>query len=226
MSAMTATACADGVILLTDAAFYNQHTGVLTGFARKAWQVPRIGAAYSSRGFAGAFKLFELACAAVPYSSWDEFVQRLDTVWSAFDQFSQAAAPGYFAQIMICGISESRDRSEILWRTNQPKGQYGLDPFQTFVWTDGTVSFGLNTDAFGPEFNPVTDGISAFEIARAEVADLSCGESIVPVLGHAVGGWMDQTLITRHGIETQTVHTWPDAIGEPIQPVSLLTEAA
>lgn len=225
MSAMHATIQADRVTIMADAAFYNPD-GTLVGLEGKLVPVPGIPAVFSSRGIFYAFELFEQACNDVPALEWDDFATTMEERGARWDQLTKERAKSFTSQVMIAGWSESRNRGEVLFRSQHD--QYGLEAGLTYVWLDGHVSFGIDGDELGdPERFTIPEGIAAFETARCTPWDLACGRANVPIWGHSIGGWIDAATVGPDGVTTfQRVHEWADTVGQKITPARVLAQAA
>lgn len=107
-------------------------------------------------------------------------------------------------------------------------GYDSLQPLATYRYLEGVVTFGPDLDDFpdAAEFDAIQHGVPAFERARRHPDDLHCGEGEVPFIGHAVGGFIQHTVVRRDGIETAIIHEWcDDCVGKPIAPDGLAMAA-
>jgi hypothetical protein len=75
---------------------------------------------------------------------------------------------------------------------------------------------GISAASFDPEaFDPVRDGVRVMEAQRVASASPEM-HAIGPLGVPQVGGFVQHTEITTHGIRTCIIHRWADEIGKHI----------
>lgn len=213
MSAVCTFVTPSGVHIMADAAFYDE-AGVIQGFAPKLHRVPRTNAVFSSRGKGMAFDAFHNACEAVEYDGFDGFRRASAEVFDLYD----ATMGDLAGEIIVAGWSEENQRGEVLFRHTHQRANTVAGV--TYLMGQ-RAGFGIDYEALGTEFD-VDRAVAAFEAARRQPEDLSCGER-APVMGHAVGGFISLATVTADRILwTGIVHRWPeDRVGEKIVPAGL-----
>jgi len=205
---------------MADGAFYDPETGIITGLDCKVRKVPNVPAAYSSRGAAMAFSLFEAICESSQLRKFDELVAVLPALLSLHDSYLNLfGAKG--CEMVIVGWSESRNRGEIYARQSHSDTDQ-LARGECYKWTDGRVCFGVDWQDVpdGNGFTPA-GAVQAFQRFRETPHDLHCGERAEPHMGYSVGGGVYHCKVTAEGAsDVYTVHEWADTVGETIQPLA------
>jgi len=220
VSAIAAVIQSDAVHILADGAFYDPATGIVTALDRKVRTIPNVSAAYSSRGAAIAFPLFEAICETHQFRKFDEVVTVLPALLNLHDSYLNLfGAEG--CEMVIVGWSESRKRGEIYARQSHSDTNQ-LVRGECYKWTEGRVCFGVDWKDVpdGDGFTPAGT-VQAFQRFRETPHDLHCGEREEPHMGYSVGGGVYHCAVTAEGAsDVATVHEWPDMVGATIQPLA------
>lgn len=222
MSAMTATFRSESVVVLTDAAFYDDQ-GVLVGLRTKCCAVPGLkSAVFAARGHAFAFELFDKALEGETFENWRDFVGRMEPLWRRYE--SAMAEVGGKAEVMVAGWCDHEGKGKAMFRFNYTPKE-GRQPHVTYFTDSGHLAGAVDPMLMGdPEAeNPEAAWISAFEAARDGLYDLTYGVGPNRVWGHAIGGWLDMTVVNSEGAFTGRLCRWDnDRIGSKIMPNSSL----
>lgn len=220
MSAIAAVIQPDAVHILADGAFYDPETGIITGLDCKVRKIPNVPAAYSSRGAAIAFPLFEAICEASQFRKFDEVVAVLPALLNLHDSYLRLWGKEG-SEIVVVGWSESRNRGEIYARQSHSDIDQ-LARGECYKWTEGRVCFGVDWKDVpdGDGFTPA-GAVQAFQRFRETPHDLHCGERAEPHMGYSVGGGVYHCEVTAEGASAvDTVHEWADTVGQKIQPIA------
>jgi hypothetical protein len=221
MSAMNVIRNADGLTILTDGACYDT-SGVVQCICSKIIILPHLSAVVAARGLLSLLPaLFEIAWVC---RDFDELRSRIQE-----NIHSLPLGPGG-AEVVVAGYA--RDVFEIF-----------MLPIHDIYAAEG-YPFGVMTPVPGHLIQPSLDPAVAAQIGwRIPVTDL---------MGHAwnnfnverdglrlmecqrhdgnggflVGGFVQATVLTRSGISSSIIHTWPDQVGCRIEPVMLMAEAS
>ncbi len=206
MSALNIIRSTDALTILSDGACYDD-AGVVKGFVSKLLSIAHMPAVV---GLCGPVDLLpKLYGMAFQCSTFDELLTAAGEAaphWRERGEFS----------LVIAGYSRARDAFEIYFvpgynesvefpafRLIKVSGNYTLpNPFpeiaEQMKW-DMPARDDLDVER---------DGLQLMECQRR---DRSLGY-------HVVGGFVEQTVITRTGIELRIVKWWPDEIGQKIEP--------
>lgn len=220
MSAMTATFRPESVVVLTDAAFYDDE-GVLIGLQTKCFAVPGLkSAVFASRGHAFAFELFAGALEGESFENWQDFVSRMEPIWRRYE--AAMAEVSAFAQVLVAGWCDQEGKGKAMFRFNH-FAMDGRQPHITYFEDTGHFVCGPDIALMGdPDAKrPEAAWISAFEAARNSVFDLTYGVGPKRVWGHAIGGWVDMVIVDSRGTATGRLCQWDgDKVGSKIMPNS------
>lgn len=222
MSAIAAVIQPNAVHILADGAFYNPETGLVTDLECKVRKIPNVPAAYSSRGAAIAFPLFDQICEASQFRKFDEVVAVLPALLDLHDAYLKLFGKEG-SEIVVVGWSESRNRGEIYARQSHSDND-ALVRGECYKWTEGRVSFGVDWQNIpGSEEFEAIKVVPEFQRCRETLTDLNCGERDVANMGHSIGGGVYHCAITKDGAgKIAAVHEWPeDKVGERIRPLMI-----
>ncbi|MGV1783403.1 MULTISPECIES: hypothetical protein [Agrobacterium] len=219
MSAIAAVIQPDAVHILSDGAFYDPETGIVTGLGCKVRKIPNVPAVYSSRGASIAFPIFESICETSQFRKFDEVVAVLPALLNLHDSYMKLFGKEG-SEIVVAGWSESRNRGEIYARQSHSDTDQ-LARGECYKWTEGRVCFGVDwEDVPDPQYFTPAGAVEAFQRFRETPHDLHCGEREEPNLGYSVGGGVYHCEVTTDGAsDTSKVHEWPeDVVGQKIEP--------
>lgn len=218
----------DGAIILTDGACcaYDEKREryALIWVGQKVWPMPDISAALV---FIGAVNVLSFACSrARHWKSFDKLCELLpaDTQWAAQQAHASHPALGTDCEIGAVGWSESRER----WEFNR-----------VIVEGNNIFSAPPKLEVSEPDFPlyiqpPLSDEEIAAAVRNNEPGSVGILHDMMhkqrqskhkartrPELGdfYTIGGFIQQTTLTRNAIESRIVHRWPDKIGEPLDPL-------
>jgi hypothetical protein len=229
MSALASMVGKDFIKILTDGAIYTPD-GVLVDVRRKVWTSEVVPLAVTGRGATDPVE--DLATGCVLYAdakaSFDEAMQR---VQEALDRGAARLASGQRAkndvELVFAGYSETEGFVQYLCASHDRHA--GLPAWKLQRADDLVVA--------GPVVSPAE--LRAMEIDPERLRDADFfdrhGADILEVMRkkkgpnpvhpelselYGIGGQCDLTTITAEGATTRTLRTWPDKIGERIDPFS------
>lgn len=131
------------------------------------------------------------------------------------------------SEIMLAGFSEAAGPMVAAMRTfpQAVSGDEILEPWKLYrlpqIWFAGP-NIADKMQAMGVTLDGLRrDGLEPHAVdlmqAMREVKDINpTAPHLPPIFG--VGGHLQHVRITRDGAESRILHTWPDVIGEPIDP--------
>lgn len=223
----------DRVEILSDGAFYNDE-GVLTHIGYKVLRVPFVPMAIVGSGAVHFVRdmVRPIVKLAMKYRSADAAIDILAEGLAEMSPDTLAQTP---VNIAIAAISESLGPScfvfSTLASTSSPIPALELWHMPTGVGQGPSVEADLKpamADA-GLTENDVetgleTTGILAFNLMRQKKAPNPADLTKPHV--HGIGGQLDLTVLRAGGCERRTLLTWPDVIGQTINPFSQEVEAA
>lgn len=219
MTAINVFRHADRVVMLTDSAFL-ERDGRLHSPAPKVYAMPHLSAVMAVRGIRALSMM--LADFISPMAqSYDELSEtmpgKLRDLWrpvkKKWEEDSRAGPGGGDFELVVAGISESSGPNCYALTST---GMNGLRPWER-VDLDYAVS--PVDGSMGPEC--VKDLIHRYADSAAISLMLAqrnvrtvYGSSELPIC--TVGGFIQETIVTRQSISTRVIHRWPDVIGEKI----------
>lgn len=211
MTAISAARQADRVHILSDGAAYDLD-GAMSATMLKVIELPNASAAIAMSGqFVFRQSLISplLKRCVVDYESFDAMIAELELICSPFSETG----------FIVGGISETRGPS--IWYRNRDGSSFDyLDGEQ---WSYGhmpipspqtMIELGYRSPATAAEFDPARHGVTMMEGCRRTPFELH-GTGLTL---NAVGAFVAHTEISDEGVTTRIIHTWPDPIGEPIDP--------
>ncbi|WP_420408292.1 hypothetical protein [Hoeflea sp.] len=221
MSAFYAVNYGDRIELLTDRAIYTED-GTLIATREKVVRIGSIPCAVTARGAMeplDAIGLYLEMVGAIT-GSFDQAMLRLGSIIAEMKDTGTEAC-----EVIICGISEA-DGPVIAYFCSAPIHP-GFEPFELYRMNDAELCGGPSPDAMadmpaaGITAESVKDGLAAkgadlMEVLRRKAGLNPVKPDLPPVFG--IGGGVDLTVIAATGATTRRLRTWPDQIGEKIDP--------
>lgn len=239
MSALHAVLTTDRIAILADSAAFVVATGVVAGFQRKIVVHPTLPIAIGSVGLVehleiGRAILEDPECNA----SFNDIVESLRALLAAGETLAERRPDLVpFGEILVAGFDDGRARMTAAHFGDvepalNPPGRKAHAVEEIELPAHGIAEF-----ARGPNLTP---DLSA-ELQRLIEDNRHRGTGMLRAIGaeyfglmrraksvnaaygsagefHAVGGSLDYAEITPAGVSIETIHTWPDKIGEPIRP--------
>jgi hypothetical protein len=230
MSALVIVCKSDRVELLSDAALYDPTSGTVGAIHSKLAPLPELNCVMTGRGPIPVMWITAYV-AGLSSTSFDDVITNFAAIRADAATYNNGSVPTEEwskSDIGLIGWSESRDRPEgyISLAKGLPDiglSAGGLHLCDVGVFTGGSAevadafvaSVRENPDAFDAE----TDGVAVMELMRSETQPLS--DERDALIGHCIGGYVEQATVTRDGVSVRTIHDWPDEIGKPIKPCPL-----
>jgi hypothetical protein len=230
MSALVMVCKSDRVELLSDAALYDPTSGIVGAIHSKLAPLPELNCVMTGRGAIPVMWITAYV-AGLSSTSFDDVVANFDAIRTDAATYNNGSVPieeWTNTDIGLVGWSESRNRPEGYVALARGLPQIGLcagslHPCDVGVFASGSAevadafvaSVRENPDAFDAE----TDGVAVMELIRREVRPLT--DESDSLVGHCVGGFVEQATVTRGGVSVRTIHEWRDEIGRPIMPSPL-----
>jgi hypothetical protein len=231
MSVFLSMVGGDAVRIVTDGASYDQ-AGRLVAISEKVWRSPHMPLAVTGRG--NPDNVRRIAEAVVHVSGLVPPSQVPGALFALVDMLGRASrAPGTNVQHVECLVAtwtEEWGPRHVFFSSHARHA--GVKPF-TLTELDNLAGIGLHPSREDFEAAGVTAhafeaaGDAALEIHGAAIMEafrrkpaLVAMEAERPVPGTVVGGHCQLTTVGRKGASTVTLCTWPDRIGEPVDPLS------
>lgn len=221
MSAYLAVNYGDRIELLTDGAVYTED-GTLVMTREKVVRIASVPAAITARGAMGALNAVGLYLEMVGLvtGSFDEAMVHL----GGFVAKMKDKPPAAF-EMVICGISESEGPLMAYFCSEKVYPQF--EPFVLYRIYDGDFAAGASLDfpqtmkAAGLTPDDFREGLAVkgadlMELMRREPGPNPIRPDLPDLYG--IGGHVDHTVIRAEGVTTTRLRTWPDVIGEKINP--------
>lgn len=221
MSAFYAINYGDRIELLTDGAIYMED-GTLIATREKVVRLASIPAAITARG------------AMEPLDAVGLYLEMVGAITGSFDasmiqldgfiaKMKEQGAPAF--EMVICGISEQAGPVMAYFCTAQAYPQF--EPYKLYQVFDVELCAGAALDspaemaAAGITADSVKDGLAAkgadiMELMRRRAGPNPIKPDLPPLYG--IGGHCDLTVIRPEGVTTTRLRTWPDVVGEKINP--------
>ncbi|MHA6644573.1 hypothetical protein [Mesorhizobium sp. A623] len=224
MSAFMTVNYGDRIEMLTDGAVY-EPDGTLLDIREKVYRLTAVPAALTSRGEIGALDAVGLYLDTVAMvAGFDGAMERLP---SLIDKMKESGAPAFEA--IIAGISEQDGPVVAYFSTVKAYPEF--EPFMLYRiympdFGGGAELTPKEMIAAGLTPGDFKDGLAG---RGADVMELmrkkKGGNPTAPDLPeiHGIGGHVDLTVIRADGVTTTRLRTWPDQIGQKINP---FTDAA
>ncbi|RJG51807.1 hypothetical protein D0Z70_22520 [Sphingobium terrigena] len=235
MSAIVILQQTDAIHLITDGATYRDD-GTVLEIRSKVTPLPAANCALAMRG--GTWACQPLAAALSLCGSFDEIAEVLPDVVAGMTATyeiyfgDRPSHPKHF-EIVIAGWSDNMDRMvaavALTRQRNDPDDPTGFSTFDIYepgtlfvpgqgctipaIDIEATLGRSLTTQADIDALDPGMDGFTLHAAQRREPG-LYRGRA-----AYIIGGFAELTTVTRHGIESQVIHEWPDAVGQKITPV-------
>lgn len=221
MSAFYAINYGDRIELLTDGAVYMED-GTLIATREKVVRLASIPAAITARGALEPMDAvgFYLEMVGAVTGSFDDAMIYLDRFIA---KVNEQGAPAF--EMVVCGISEQAGPVMAYFCTAQAHPQF--EPYKLYQIFDAELCAGAALDspaemaAAGITADSVRHGLAAkgadiMELMRRRAGPNPIKPDLPPLYG--IGGHCDLTVIRADGVTTTRLRTWPDRIGEKIDP--------
>lgn len=236
MSAFVSKVYPDCIQILTDGAIYDDQ-GVIRLLAPKAWLSKKLPVAITNRSMHWEFASHAsqtLIRVADQCDTVNDFVEAARLIFRRMkDELGKHPEVNSTTEFLIACHSESLGFCNMYARTAKVSGSAlpldgNYEPFTLVRAADdilaaphGTIQGRPELAAIGREImassaGMVRRGADLFELFRQEKAAVD----VMPELGrlYAVGGRVDLITVTAKRAEMRTLRTWPDKIGEAINP--------
>lgn len=207
----------DRVEIASDGAIYDLD-GVVLGSRYKVRVADDLPLAVMGSGGTQAIEIISdlIMLAARVTSSVDE---TLSLLAGSLEQCAQAASEDYPLRIVIAAISETRGPTTLLFTMIGADGD--MPAFQLQEKPNG---FGMGALPGGGELLAMglkgqtleDDAPPLFEYMRRAKLPTPGDPDREP--GYKIGGHLDLTVVRPDGVTTKRLRTWPDVIGEKIDP--------
>lgn len=221
MSAYLAVNYGDRIELLTDGAVYTED-GTLIATREKVVRIASIPCAITARGAMeplDAIGLYLEMVGAIT-GSFDATMVQID---SLITKMKDQGGPSF--EMVICGISETDGPVIAYFCTAKAYPQF--EPFTLYRIYDAELCAGAALDspaemaAAGITADSVKDGLATkgadiMELMRGRAGPNPLKPDLPPLYG--IGGHVDHTVIRADGVTTTRLRTWPDRVGEKINP--------
>jgi hypothetical protein len=218
MSAYFSVCYEDRIELLTDGAFYNDQ-GILLDVREKVYRSSLWPLALTGRGAAPIAELgVYLDMTGSLVSSVDGLIEKLQTF---LDNRRLKGSPAPFEILIAAFVSSGPTNlyfsTEPLmdgvepWIIHDVGPEIGGGPNLTL---DDAAECGISIESLNAGLEEY--GADLMEIMRRQKSGNPTKPFLPDVYG--IGGHVDLTVIRPTGSSTKRIHTWPDVIGEPINP--------
>lgn len=203
MTALNLYRTGDAVHVFTDGGFYDDENGVLLDFGSKIYRLDPHKAVFALSGRVEDAN-------SVAYALLRSPVRRAADLLADFDGIVDGAAdPRHSFQSVIAGWDDetSAPFARLLVRFDSGETQ-GMD-VNSVMTSPGVVA------QFNPD-DPARSGLAIMENQRRQrfKPEGRKGDRLL----YVVGGFCEHTRISQSGVERRILKTWPDTIGQPIQP--------
>ncbi|MBB4002647.1 hypothetical protein [Aurantimonas endophytica] len=227
MSAFHTAVYPDRVEMLTDGAVY-RNDGTLIGIQEKVWRSSDIPLAITCRGdMRTAGVLIPSILRVASAGSFDLMIELLPDILARGKQRGVPAGRDF--EIVIAGISETT--GPFTAYLTSTKYQEGVDAWTLLnMGTDFGGGMALTESELaalgdiGPETSLEDIGVPLFEAMRRKKGPNPCRPDLPSLFG--IGGHVDWTVVDADGARTRRLHTWPDKVGEKIDPFAADAVAA
>ncbi|WP_242221210.1 hypothetical protein [Shinella zoogloeoides] len=212
MSAFYALAYSDRIELLTDGAIYSDD-GTLVDIRMKVHLSEDVPLVITGRGSSAVVDLFAAGMIALSgCGNVDHALQEIDAM---LQRRADQGAPEE-AEWLLASISETRGPMLLYAATADLYG-YGLEPWRLHdvgkEWGGGPAVDCGDIDA---SCGLRDCGAELFERMRQVSAPNPAKPDLPPI--HGIGGHVDLTTVLADGCTVERLHTWPDTVGEKIDP--------
>jgi hypothetical protein len=223
MSGTLSMASSEAVVIFADSAVYT-HDHVLLGLARKVAVSNRLPLVIATRGnFAFGEVVSQMIIGAAEEVGFDQMLVQLEADLQRFESAKRL-------EVLIAGCSETDGPVHRRFCNWQQPGS-GLAPL-TLV-DPGPIYLGLNSDGRpnglkdmgipAPregEFwqtHMARHALQVFEFFRRIPVPID-PDDVNTERAHLIGGHLDMTIVGRDQVTVRRMHTWPDKVGERIEP--------
>ena len=228
MSAILSAETDFAVAILSDAAAYNSD-GVIIGFRSKVKVSSKVPLAIASRGQVGFGDVVDQSIIElVEDYGFDDAMARLSGMLDQFSVWPDRANKGDW---LIAGISERHGARHMTFQNFENFGQPAL-----VLHHPGQIYAAVATGAAGEQTSLAATGVRRplqgecpedyFAACGVEMFDYFRRHPWSPAKWgdpdrepqYLIGGRLELAVVDANGVRMRTLHTWPDRVGEPINP--------
>lgn len=230
MTAIILVRAEDSVIIYSDGAAYD-HDQVMGQVHAKVDCLPHLPAIIGRRGSAGIDLALSIAVRG-KYETFDQMVAGIeeDIPEMAEIQFYHAGVVNM--GLYIGGFSAERDRWETYWiAANGPYPDELTEHSLKLEPAGWLVAQPDLTEEQWSDILPVGENLSVTDehfIAMMEAQRRNkypSGATADSTEAHVVGAFIQRTILSHRGIDTQIIKRWPDPVGERINPFREIADA-
>lgn len=223
MSAYLSHVYADRVEILTDGAIYNEN-GVILDFAEKVYRFQNAPAALTVRGACEPMIVIGQALDMVAMLSGGSFDVVLGFLPRMLEKLKSEGAGADF-EMLVAGISETEGPLHVYFTT--ASYAEGIESCRLYRMADfvggGIIVPAEEQDAAGITQAGLRDrfaevGADYMELMRRHKGPNPVRPDLPAIYG--IGGHVDHSVIRADGVTTTRLRTWPDVVGEKIDPAT------
>lgn len=220
MSAVLSMGVPGAVYMLTDGAGYDSE-GVIRWLGRKVQTAKLVPFAVTTRGPAElGDQMKSFVCSSVDKFGLDAFIDYMPQFLSdmqARPEITEALACAPM-EVVMAGFSPARGAFRLKLVTHGEHAFQLKEPdvveYGGPMDTDPTPFVRMLKPGDTAESWIRTGGIAFMEACRHQLGLSPDGSRSFC----AIGGQIDLTIVTEHGVTVETLRTWPDVIGDKIEP--------
>lgn len=221
MSAYLSHVYTDRIEILTDGAVYDE-AGVILGFQEKIYRFRNAPAALTVRGAGESMIVIGQTLDMMAALSGGGFDAVLGFIPQMLEKLKEKGVPADF-EMLIAGVSETEGPMHVYFTT----ASYveGVEACKLYRMGDflgaGIAVPAEEQNAAGISQTALRDAFAESGTAYMELMRRHKGPNpIRPDLPeiHGIGGHVDLTVVRADGVTTRRLRTWPDVIGEKINP--------
>jgi hypothetical protein len=220
MSVYAAFCYPDRIEMLTDGALYTPD-GVFRGHTHKVRKTTDVPAVITTRGYHS----FGRECETVIDRAFDKtksFDGGVSLIKEILPRLRRYENHPLGVEMCIAGISESNGPMACFWCTEDDWADGAkLQAFTLYETKRGVVGGSIIS---ARHHDSILEQVPTFagEHGIRFVNGLRSDRAQTPhgSMEYFIGGHLDHTTVTRDGVETKTIHTWNDRIGEKINPLA------
>lgn len=201
MSAINIWLGPDSVTVVTDGAHLNPK-GELVGIASKVAGLPHLNAVVATRSARPLLEMLSVSLGG--YSTFDELAAHFGLVVPMLANLSGSIVTDFGYEAVLAGWSEKDDEPQVWGGIRPAKAEFACRRLGGYR---APLSDGINADV------PLSGALDLIEAQRMATFAPYGGKAF-----HIIGGFAEQSTVTRHGIASCVLKRWPDEIGQPIAP--------
>jgi hypothetical protein len=216
MTGIIAVPQSSRVHILTDGAVFDAKQNNAIGyFGNKVIFLPKHLAALVCLGSTNVASILQMMIERES-ETFDEMESKAQSLFPFATGLAHAQATLSGAQFeaiyVVAGISETHGPRILLVRPDAQSTvvvsaePYFLRPVAATMRNFDPVTFDANS------FNPETDGIAIMQAQRELTAPIGSSDTAISI----VGGFIQHTMVTPHGLSTKIIHRWPDVKGQQV----------